>query len=442
MSKRELRRVGVLARVASEELKLVDAAQILSLSYRQVKRIWRRYEKEGAEGLKHRSAGRESNRGKAKNFRARVVRLLRKKYTGAVGERFGPTLASEHLASEDNLEVHAETLRRWMLAEGLWSRARKRKQHRERREAKEHFGELVQMDGSFHKWFEERGPEGCLMNLVDDATASTLGRLGGQETIWAAAGVLRRWIEKYGVPVALYTDWKNVYVREATEKELLRGEVPVTQFGRMCERLEIRIIAANSPQAKGRVERNKGVHQDRQVEKLRRKGIQDYEAANAYLEADYRPEHSRRLAREAARPEDYHVRTPSAARLREVFRLETARWISNDWVVQYRGPFLQLKPQNRRYGPTQSKALIWEWEDGAVEVRYRNKRMEYEDLVLRPSVVTVAKARPHREPAQPRRSKPALNHPWREGHEERRKQLLLERTQMSALVGASASASP
>src|SRR5712671_2605803 len=111
MSKRELRRVGVLARVASEELKLVDAAKILSLSYRQVKRIWRRYEKEGAEGLKHRSAGRESNRAKPKKFRARVVRLLRKKYSGAVGERFGPTLASEHLASEDHLEVHAETLR-------------------------------------------------------------------------------------------------------------------------------------------------------------------------------------------------------------------------------------------------------------------------------------------------------------------------------------------
>jgi transposase len=168
MSKRELRRVGVLARVAGEELKLEDAATILSLSYRQVKRIWRRYEKEGAEGLKHRSAGRRSNRAKPKKFRARVVRLLRKKYSGVVGERFGPTLASEHLASEDNLEAHAETLRRWMLAEGLWSRARKRKQHRERREAKEHFGELVQMDGSFHKWFEDRGPEGCLMNLVDE----------------------------------------------------------------------------------------------------------------------------------------------------------------------------------------------------------------------------------------------------------------------------------
>jgi hypothetical protein len=148
------------------------------------------------------------------------------------------------------------------------------------------------------------------------------------------------------------------------------------------------------------------------------------------------------LQREAARPEDYHVRTPSAARLREVFRLETERWVSNDWVVQYRGHFLQLKPQNRRYGPTQSKAMICGWEDGAVEVRYRNERIEYEDLVLRPSVVTAPKARPRREPAQHGRSKPTPNHPWREGYEERRKQLLLDRTQMSALIGSSASASP
>jgi hypothetical protein len=210
----------------------------------------------------------------------------------------------------------------------------------------------------------------------------------------------------------------------------------------MCERLEIRIIAASSPQAKGRVERNNGVHQDRLVKKLRRQGIASYEAANEYLEAEYLAEHNRRFARAAARAEDYHVRAPSAAKLREVFRLETERWISNDWVVQYPGHFLQLKPQNKRYGPTQAKALVCEWEDGAVEVRYRGKRMEYEDLVVRPRVEPAVPREPRREPAQPRRSKPALNHPWREGHEERRKQLLLDRTQMSALVGASASASP
>jgi transposase len=149
MSSRELKRLGVLARVEKEALNLVNAAEILDLSYRQAKRIWRRYREEGAEGLQHRSVGRESGRSKPKKFRLKVLRLVRQKYSGEVGERFGPTLAAEHLGSEDGLEVHAETLRRWMLAEGLWSR--KRKAHRKRREARAHFGELVQMDGSFHE---------------------------------------------------------------------------------------------------------------------------------------------------------------------------------------------------------------------------------------------------------------------------------------------------
>jgi transposase len=431
-----------MGRVKSKALRLVDAAKILELSYRQTKRLWQRYRGEGAKGLQHRSAGRGSNRAKPEKFRRKVLQLIREKYSGREQERFGPTLAAEHLADEDGLQVGEETLRRWMLAEGLWSRKRRRKAHRKRRERRKHFGDLVQLDGSFHAWFEERGPQGCLMNMVDDATGTTESRLGEQETMWAAVGVLRSWIGKYGVPRALYTDWKNVYKRRPTEREKLQGKAPTTQFGRMCERLEIRIIAASSPQAKGRVERNNGVHQDRLVKKLRRQGIQSYAATNEYLQAEYLAEHNRRFARKAARPEDYHVRTPSAVRLREVFRLETERWISNDWVVQYRGHLLQLQPQNKRYGPTQAKALICEWEDGAVEVHYRGECIAYEDLVVRPAVARTASAGPRGEPAKPGRSKPAWNHPWREGHKERRKQQLLDGTQLSALMGASASAAP
>src|ERR1035437_9236203 len=191
MSSRELKRLGVMARVEKEALNLVNAAEIRGLSYRQAKGIWRLYQQEGAEGLQHRSVGRESGRSKPKKFRLKVLRLVRRKYSGEVGERFGPTLAAEHLGSEDGMEVHPETLRRWMLAEGLWSRMRKRRAHRKRREPREHFGELVQMDGSFHEWYEQRGPKGCLMNLVDDATATTLAVMGVEETIWTAARVLR-----------------------------------------------------------------------------------------------------------------------------------------------------------------------------------------------------------------------------------------------------------
>lgn len=440
MSTRELRRAEVLGRVKCRTVRLIDAAKILEVSYRQAKRLWRRYREEGAKGLQHRSAGRSSNRAKPEKFRRKVLQLIREKYSGTEQERFGPTLAAEHLAEEDGQEVSEETLRRWMLAEGLWSRKRRRKAHRKRRERRQHFGDLVQLDGSFHAWFEERGPRGCLMNMVDDATGTTSCRMGEQETIWTAAGVLRGWIGKYGVPRALYTDWKNVYKRQPTKSESLRGRAATTQFGRMCERLEIRIIAASSPQAKGRVERNNGVHQDRLVKKLRRQGIRSYEATNEYLEAEYLPEHNQRFAREAARAENYHVKTPSAAMLREVFRLETERWISNDWVVQYRGHFLQLQPQSRRYGPTKAKALVCEWEDGAVEVHYRGESIDYEDLVVRPQVVQ-ATSKPRREPAKRvGSSRGAQDHPWWQGYEQRMKLQELNRSQVSAPVVVSTSA--
>src|SRR3984893_10151512 len=448
MSTRELRRAEVLARVKSQTLRLVDAAKILEVSYRQGKRLWGRNREEGAKGLQHRSAGRSSNRAKSEKFRRKVLQLIREKYSGTEHERFGPTLAAEHLAEEDGQEVSEETLRRGMLAEGVWSRKRRRKAHRKRRERRQHFGDLVQLDGSFHAWFEERGPRGCLMNMADDATGTTSCRMGEQETIWTGAGGLRGWIGQEGGPRALYTDWKNVYKRQPTKSESLRGRAATTQFGRMCERLEIRIIAASSPQAKGRVERNNGVHQDRLVKKLRRQGIRSYEATNEYLEAEYLPEHNQRFAREAARAENYHVKTPSAAKLREVFRLETERWISNDWVVQYRGHFLQLQPQNRRYGPTKAKALVCEWEDGAVEVHYRGESMDYEDLVVRPQVVQ-ATSKPRRELAKRAKrakrvgsSRGAQDHPWWQGYEQRMKLQKLNRSQVSVPVVVSTSASP
>jgi transposase len=415
MSRRELRRVEVMARVGSAELKLVDAAKLLGLSYRQVKRIWGRYQAEGGEGLAHGSAGKESNRAKPKKFRQRVLRLVRKKYSGEVGERFGPTLAAEHLESEDDLVVHPETLRRWMLREGLWSRARKRRQHRRWREAKAHFGELVQMDGSFHEWFEKRGPKGCLMNMVDDASATTLGRIGAQESTWTAARVLRSWIEKYGVPLGLYTDWQAVYLLEPTEKQLRSGEGSVTQFGRMCEQLGIRIMAATSPQAKGRVERNHGTHQDRLVKKLRRENIAGYEAANEYLESEYLAEHNQRFAHAPAAPEDYHRQAPSRAELDQVFRLESQRVIGNDWVVRYENRFLQVKREGRHYAPAQAKVVVCEWEDGRLEIHCRGQKVEWEEIEKRPQP---RQAEPPRKAAKPYGgTPPTANHPWKQRYD-------------------------
>ena len=417
MSDRELKRAAVLSRVSKAGWSLMQAAERMGVSYRQAKRLWKRYRGQGARGLVHGNAGRVSNRAKPQSLRRRVLALLRKKYGGEVGERFGPTLAAEHLAEEDGIELGVETLRGWMLEEGLWSRDRRRRAHRQRRERKAHFGELVQLDGSFHAWLEGRGPEGCLMNMVDDATGTTLCRLGKEETIWAAVGVLKAWIEHYGVPQALYTDWKNVYVRAATEAERLRGVVPVSQFGRMCARLGIRIIAANSPQAKGRVERAHGTHQDRLVKKLRLAGIASYEQANRYLEGGYMAEHNRRFAHTAASDADYHRKRPSKKELDEAFQLEQQRVVSADWVVSYQGRLLQLERQSRHHAPASSRVTVRENERGQISIEYRGHKLGFSPIAQRPPRETTLG---DVSPASRGHVTPAKNHPWKQNYKQMR----------------------
>ena len=328
-----------------------------------------------------------------------------------------------------------------MLSEGLWSRERKVRAHRSRRARKQHFGELVQMDGSFHEWLEGRGPRGCLMNLVDDATGTTLCRMGEQETIWAAVGVLSAWMEKYGVPRALYTDWKNVYVREPTQKEVLHGTPALTQFGGMCERLGIKIIAASSPQAKGRVERNHGTHQDRLVKKLRRKRIATHEQVNRYLEEAYCDEHNQRFAVEPNSEVDYHLPGPGARKRREIFRLETQRTLGNDWVVRHHNRFYQVERQSRHHAPANSTVVVCEWEDGTVEIHYRGQQLRWHELQERPGKPTRI------EPQRPQRFPPPAaqmpDHPWRRSYQDM-KPLGPPRTvpYEGRLSMASASASP
>ena len=411
MSARELTRVEALARVKAGALSVKSAAVLLHVSYRQAKRLVRRYRAGGAKGLRHGSAGRRSNHARPTAERDRILALIREKYSGPVDTRFGPTLAAEHLASEDHVTIHHDTLRRWMLAAGLWSRARKRSPYRQRRERKAHFGELVQLDGSFHLWYEARAPRGCLMNLVDDATGRTLARLGAEETIWAAADVLRRWIEAYGVPLALYTDWKNVYVRVPNAEEQVTGAVPLTQFGRMCASLGIQIIAASSPQAKGRVERNHGTHQDRLVKKLRRLGIADATAANAFLETTYLPEHNARFAQAPASTDDFHRRTPSRVTLDRVLQLEETRVLSNDWVIRYDTRYFQVARQSHQ-APARSTVLVRENASGAIEIRYRERLMQWTEIAT-PVKPTPTARRTPLSTAPHRPARPSADHPWR-----------------------------
>jgi transposase len=429
MSTRELKRAGVLARVVAATLSLRSAAALMDVSYRQAKRLYGRFRAGGAAALKHHSAGRTSNRATPPDIQARALALVREKYSGPIDERFGPTLAAEHLASEDGVTVDHETLRRWMLREGLWSRARKRSPHRRRRERKAHFGELVQLDGSFHPWFEARGPATCLLTMVDDATGCGLGRFGAQETIWAAVGVLRLWIDRYGVPLALYTDWKNVYARKPNAEERVTGAEPLTQFGRMCAALGIKIIPASSPQAKGRIERHHGTHQDRLVKKLRRRGIADIEQANAFLDAAYWAAHNQRFAHAPASPDDFHVAAPRRGPLDAAFRLETTRTVANDWVVRYDNRFLQIE-RHTHHPPARGTVTVYEDATGQLEIRYRDRVMRWQEIAPHPVPTTTRPPRPPTVAASTavRRLKnrpPGGDHPWQRGYDARAKRRAL-----------------
>jgi hypothetical protein len=279
------------------------------------------------------------------------------------------------------------------------------------------------------------------MNLVDDATGTTLGRMGAEETTWTAARVLRSWVEQHGVPLELYTDWHAVYLKEPSEEQQQRRETPVTQFGRMCQRLGIRIMGANSPQAKGRVERNHGTHQDRLVKKLRRKSLGSYAAVNEYLEREYLPEHNRRFAREAASSLDYHRQAPSRRELDEVFRLETERVIGNDWVVRYENRFLQVKRQGRHYAPAKGKVLVCEWEDGRLEIRYRGQKVAWEEIVERPPAAQLDLPRQAAKPYGG--TPPTASHPWKQRYDGMKVWNAMARHgEADEITGASPCASP
>jgi hypothetical protein len=378
MSDREFRRAEVLRRVLKSDLSLVDAAVLLDMSYRQVQRLLTRMRERGRKGLVHGNLGRPSNRSHPMSERERVLAIVAEVYGGPAegrGQRFGPTLCAEHLFMDHGILVPVPTLRRWMLRGKLWSRMRKMKKQFKRRDRREHFGELVQLDGSFHDWFEGRGPAGCLITIIDDATGRALGRMNKEETTWDAARVLRCWIEKYGVPKALYVDAKSVFVRGGTVNEIAAGIKPLTQFGRMCQKLGIELIVARTPQAKGRIERNHGTNQDRLIKKMRLEDISDYQSANDYMEKDYFPAHDLRFAVAPQKPEDFHTRLNPALLLEHVFSLEEKRVVGNDWVVRYDNRAFQIEPTNRAKRLTGPKArvLVRETEVGEILIVARSQ---------------------------------------------------------------------
>ena len=421
MSTKERRRMLIFERVKEGQLRLLEASRRLDISYRQSCRSYRRYREEGAKGLIHRNRGRPSNRAKPHEFRLEVVKRYDEKY-----EEFGPTFAAEKLA-EDGFVLDHETLRRWLLAAGIWKKKRRRRKHRSRRERRAHFGELVQLDGSHHCWFGREHSSSCLMNMVDDATGTTLSSMAEEETTEAAMRTLWSWIERYGVPKALYTDKKNVFVtdREPTIEEQLADLEPLTAFGKACHKLGIEIITANSPQAKGRVERNHGVYQDRFVKELKLKGIKTIEGANELLGGGFVDNLNAKFAREPKDPKDYHRPVPKGLNLDEVFSFEETRVVMNDWTIRYQNRMLQVLKDNRVLPRPRAKVVVRTLLDGQIQLLHQGKKLKFEPITssIRP-VVERAKHKAAQSGPSPSRSDPdgrkkripSQTHPWRRNY--------------------------
>jgi len=326
MSVKERRRLEVRSRVKGGDFSLAKGAELLGISYRQMKRVWARYESAGDAGLVHRLRGRASNRLIQPLRKEQALELYRAKYGG-----YGPTLAAECLARDDGLSVPVSTLRVWLSGAGLWERQRRRKLHRRRRPRREHCGELVQLDGSHHDWFAGRRGTAVLMVLIDDATGRVFARFFENESWDSAATAVRRYTQLHGLPRALYVDRHSIYRAdwEPTADEILAGKEPQTQFGRAMVELDVELIKAHSPQAKGRVERVNRTLQDRLVKELTRVGITDLESANQYLETTYLPRFNEQFGRSAAQPADAH-RAVSDERVLRALSLQEIRVVQPD----------------------------------------------------------------------------------------------------------------
>ena len=372
MSQLERDRLAVLRGVSSGDRSQAEAARFLKLSVRQVRRLQRKLEAKGDAALVHGLRGKPSNHRLEATLRKRVLKAYRARYPD-----FGPTLASEKLAAE-GLAVGVETLRRWLLAEKLWERKRQRDPHRTRRPRRSGFGELVQMDASIHDWLEGRGETVVLITMIDDATSRLMAKFYRHGTVEAHMDLLGIWLEKHGRPHALDTDRHSIFEPHEKGRPLADPEAK-TQFGRALDELDIELIRAHSPQAKGRVERSFGTAQDRWVKELRLANAKTCERANALLEKLV-PEHNKRFSKPPAVTTDCHRRLGPGHKLESILSIQSERVVSNDYVVRFENRHFQLlKPIYP--GQRGGRVIVEERARGELVIRFGTRVLNYRELL-------------------------------------------------------------
>jgi transposase-like protein len=402
LSSKEMRRVKIINEVLDKHMTQVAAGEFLSLSDRQVRRIAVRVKNEGDKGFCHRGRGEQSNRSIGDEIKNRIMDLYRKKYAG-----FGPTLASEKLEETDKIKVSDETLRIWLQEAGIEYKTRKKRSHRQWRQRREHFGELVQIDGSHHDWFEGRGPKCVLMGYVDDATGEVFARFYEYEGTIPAMDSFKRYIELYGIPMSIYLDKHTTYKSTAKltlEDELKGRERQLSQFERSMDELGVEVIHANSPQAKGRIERLFGTFQDRVLKEMRLSGIKSIDEANSFLET-YLPSFNKKFRVLPTKATDLHRPYSGTRSLDQILCIRNGRVLRNDNTIGHNGKLYQIEDDVRA-----EKVMVEERTDGSMYITYKDKPLRYKEITTR-SVREV-------EPSEPkirieRKIKPSKDHPWR-----------------------------
>lgn len=417
MSTRELSRLDVMQRLRDGRLTQREAAAALRLSTRQIKRLWKAYQREGERALVSRRRGRPSNRRLDPALSAQALDLIRRLYSD-----FGPTLAHEKLTELHGLRLSVESVRQLMIGSGLWQARRARRpllhQMRSRRPC---LGELIQIDGSPHDWFEGRAPRCTLLVFIDDATGRLMQLLFvPAETTFAYFAAVRAYLTTHGKPAAFYSDKLGVF--RVNQPCHLPGTTGLTQFGRAMQELDIALICAHTPQAKGRVERANQTLQDRLVKELRLRSISDMEAANAYA-PEFIAEFNRRFAIEPASAHDAHRPLQPGEELDRILSLVEARTLSKNLSFSYKKKIYQVSTSRPTYAMRGAQVEVREDAAGEVRVEYKGRRLDYTMLAAQsrhvetlpnkhlnaaldrvaPTARAPGAARPH----------PSPHHPWR-----------------------------
>jgi len=400
----ELRALHVIHKAIDKVITQKDASEAIYLSERQIRRKVKRIREEGDKGIIHRSRGVSSNRTTPDKIRSKVLMLFKDKY-----QDFGPTLASEKLFERDKIKVNDETLRLWLIDEAIPYKKRKKRPHRQWRERKECYGQMVQMDGSEHDWFEGRGPYCVLMGYIDDATGKPFGRFYEYEGTHPAMDSFKRYIKKRGLPLSVYLDMHSTYksTKKLTIEDELKNQEALSQFGRSLKELGVELIYAHSAPAKGRIERLFETFQDRLIKEMRLENICTIDQANDFLDY-YLPIYAKRFAVKPSKMDDLHRAIPKGIDLDRILCIKTERSLRNDFTVAHNKKLYQILDNVRA-----KKVFIEERVDGSMVIRYKDSELKYKEITNRPEKTETQKTY---EFKLHKIYVPPANHPWRKSY--------------------------